>query len=370
MTIGLHLFSRPSAALSQPFSSTDPQSVPPNVRELKHDFGRVPAGFSGRCQFAIHNDSDSIWTVARVTTGCSCTVAELADHVIEPGEKVEVSVTYRGDTESVDDKRTVTVAFVEHAAPVFQLHVLANIRRPLTAFPRELDLKVHAGETIPFPSLTALLYFPSRMPVQAISSEQWVKAVVVPIPIPESLASNDTLRPFHAYRIDVSIDASSEVVSHRNAVLTLKNPDIDGSVAVPVRLQVLPLRSGDERPHLRFRVGQDQRTGRRHKGRSLRQRRCIVDLTAKLKLKPRLGAPIQNRHREDRQVDGPLDLANVVSRALAHDLVRLPALGFGRCEKQLGEAIVAIPHGFAVYLEDVAKLHPGVRALWPHQQDV
>jgi len=210
------------------------------VRELEHSFGRVRSRFAGSCQFKILNDSTSTWTVKRVQSGCSCTVAEIDQPSIQPGKSATISVEYRGGSESVDDRQTVTLEFDESAAPLFKLHILVNIRKPLTVLPKEIDLKVLVGDPAPHVKLTALMYFPSKLPLRATASVPWINCSVVPVPIPQS-QSHDPLRPFHAYQVDVSLQVSTDRPATMNAELLLTNSDLEEAVRIPVRFSMAPL---------------------------------------------------------------------------------------------------------------------------------
>ncbi len=88
-------------------------------------------------------------------------------------------------------------------------------------------------------------------------------------------------------------------------------------------------------------------------------------------LEARLIGRVEQHQRDQRHVDVPLDAADVVARALAHDLDGLPLPRLCRIHEQLRQPIAAIAHRFAVYFEDVAKLHVRLGgARRPHEEQI
>lgn len=236
--LAMDLLARPALVQSTVSVHANGELESPKVRLLRHDFGRVPAGFSGICRFDLRNDTVSAWTVQKVTASCSCTVAEMDDHIIEPGSVGTLQIKYQADVKSADDKRVVDVRFDELDAPVFRLEVSAQIREPITISPSIVELAIHAGEPIPAPSLSALLYFPSRIAVSATSTEPWLRSRIVPAPVPA--ISKDRSGVYQAYQIDLSLDVNANVIGNNRAVLKVSHPDHEKDVSIPVQLQVLP----------------------------------------------------------------------------------------------------------------------------------
>ena len=77
----------------------------------------------------------------------------------------------------------------------------------------------------------------------------------------------------------------------------------------------------------------------------------------------RLVGRVEDNQNEHRRVDVPEHAADVVARALVHDLRRLLRGRFllARIEKQLQQTIAAVVHGLAVDLVNIAKLPVAVR---------
>ena len=73
---------------------------------------------------------------------------------------------------------------------------------------------------------------------------------------------------------------------------------------------------------------------------------------------------------EQRRVDVPLDVADVVAGALRQDGFELIGHRSRRLQKQLHQPLVAIPHRRAVDVEDIAELREQTRGLDPDDQQV
>src|SRR5262249_12972877 len=79
---------------------------------------------------------------------------------------------------------------------------------------------------------------------------------------------------------------------------------------------------------------------------------------------------LEDDERQHGHVDRPLQVADVVTRALGGDLIRLVRGRRGRRDEQLDQTLVPIADGSAVDVEDVAELDPAVGADGPHQQEI
>jgi hypothetical protein len=84
----------------------------------------------------------------------------------------------------------------------------------------------------------------------------------------------------------------------------------------------------------------------------------------------RLMARVQEQHREERRVDVPLDVADVVARALVEDPLHLVGRRSRRLQQQLEQSFVAVAHRRAIDVEDVAELQPDSGALQLDDQKV
>jgi len=116
---------------------------------LEHDFGVVLPESVSQCRFLVRNSQSAAWTLKKVHVDCSCTIPAVSKTVFEPGQEEAIDLAYKAGGDTVDDKRRVLVTFKEAGAPVVELVVNAQVRRPLTVAPRELSLRdVIPGEAV------------------------------------------------------------------------------------------------------------------------------------------------------------------------------------------------------------------------------
>ncbi len=123
-------------------AASSPSDVAPLAAQLaiEHDFGVVRPSVKMSHEFSIKNESEFPWTLKKIHVHCLCTVPGASATVIQPGQTEQYEVAYKAPSKCSDDRRWVMVEFKEHAAPMVRLVVSANVRRPMTAFPPELDL--------------------------------------------------------------------------------------------------------------------------------------------------------------------------------------------------------------------------------------
>ena len=76
---------------------------------------------------------------------------------------------------------------------------------------------------------------------------------------------------------------------------------------------------------------------------------------------------MEEQKREERHVDRPFDVAQVVPRALVGDSLRLFKARGGRFQKERKQPIVAIVNRLAVRFEDVAKRREASRNQDQHE---
>ena len=111
----------------------------PRAVTLEHDFGLLRPNSIAKHHFTIENASGSNWTVKRVGRTCACTVANVSSGVIKAGTSEQIEVAYRSGQGAADDRRSISVHFVEPEAPRVELVVKAAVRPPLVASTRQLQ---------------------------------------------------------------------------------------------------------------------------------------------------------------------------------------------------------------------------------------
>jgi hypothetical protein len=107
---------------------------------LREDLGLVRHGQKVRQRFAITNDSQSKWTLARLHNGCACTACRPLTEEVWPGRSMAIDLDYTAAPRNVDDHRRVGVEFAEGDAPFVWLEVRACIRDPVSVFPTRLRI--------------------------------------------------------------------------------------------------------------------------------------------------------------------------------------------------------------------------------------
>jgi hypothetical protein len=108
-------------------------NVKPRVMTLEHDFGLVRPKSATKHRFTVENASGSNWTVKGIDRTCACTVANITSPVIKAGTSEQIEVVYRSGQGASDDRRSITVHFIEPAAPRLDLAVKACVRPLLLA---------------------------------------------------------------------------------------------------------------------------------------------------------------------------------------------------------------------------------------------
>src|SRR5207249_4580962 len=99
-------------------------------------------------------------------------------------------------------------------------------------------------------------------------------------------------------------------------------------------------------------------------------RDAIFRRLVSLEPESRLIHRIEHREWQDRHVEGPHDVTDVISCALEHDPPDLFAGRAGWLQEQFHEPVASVPYRLAVDLEYVTKLNPLVGALRAHEQEV
>src|SRR5262249_46304119 len=98
--------------------------------------------------------------------------------------------------------------------------------------------------------------------------------------------------------------------------------------------------------------------------------RAGVPPPAEREREPRAVGQLEDAKREHREVDVPVDAADVVARAGGLDVVDLLLRGRRRREKKPRQALFAVADRLAVDVEHVAELQPAVAGRRAHEQHV
>jgi Protein of unknown function (DUF1573) len=214
--------------------ATPSLSKPNPARELLHDFGMLLPGASVSHAFTIHNDSETAWAFESFQTTCGCTVAEISEEKIAPGQDVKVTVRYRAPTSIGDDQRGIGVTF-QNAGPVFRLVVAAKVRNPVSLLP--VALKIAATHDA---DKTTELFLCSYVaviqePVKLTTNADWL---VLGTPTLTDLPTDDPAMR-RRWKVPVTIRSSQmKPGAHRTEISTGTVPGQTTPTAIPVEVNV------------------------------------------------------------------------------------------------------------------------------------
>ena len=120
-----------------PQQTPAPQSAPPGVPvpqldipSASHDFGRVYEHWDVTHVFAIQNTGDADLILGNLVTSCGCTVAELSSHIIPPGQRADLTVTFDADFHETSGQVTRLVWFATNdpTEPWGEARLIADVK--------------------------------------------------------------------------------------------------------------------------------------------------------------------------------------------------------------------------------------------------
>ena len=105
------------------------------------DMGRILDDEPAKGTIRFRNAGTATLTVPSVSTTCGCTVTELPKNDFEPGESVELTVTFdpRGKTAG-SHEQTVTFRTNDRSNPMVAVKVRANVRPLVTMEPQQVNM--------------------------------------------------------------------------------------------------------------------------------------------------------------------------------------------------------------------------------------
>lgn len=109
-----------------------------------HDYGDVPFGGNGECQFKVTNTGTEPLVLAQCQGSCGCTVPKCDPNPILPGESSIITVKY--DTKRPGPiSKTVTISSNAVNAPQKIVSIKGNIGPDPAATPAGVPVKTPAG---------------------------------------------------------------------------------------------------------------------------------------------------------------------------------------------------------------------------------
>jgi Protein of unknown function (DUF1573) len=136
--------SSPSKARGPQPSLTDPRV---EVEERVYDFGTMQRGTTRRHDFVIRNVGHAPLSLSAGSTTCKCTLSEVTDKSIPPGESTHVRLEWVARTGTGPFRQTATVLTNDPLESRLDLVVSGTVTEPLGVVPSDLLFsKVTAGK--------------------------------------------------------------------------------------------------------------------------------------------------------------------------------------------------------------------------------
>ncbi len=144
MKIGLSL----TTILAAVFFLTAPALAEPQLKFEKtlYDFHTVMQGKTVRHSFSFRNTGDATATIARVSSSCGCTVANVSDKIIPSGRTGTITATFDSSDFYGPVTKEVFVYLGDQQKPAYILTMKGTVAEELIITPRQINLgSVKAG---------------------------------------------------------------------------------------------------------------------------------------------------------------------------------------------------------------------------------
>ena len=101
-----------------------------NIPSVSYDFGSVYSSWDLTHTFAVQNTGDVDLVIDNLVTSCGCTVAELTNDVIPPGQRADLTVTFDANFHETSGEVTRLVWFATNdpAQPWVEVRIAADVR--------------------------------------------------------------------------------------------------------------------------------------------------------------------------------------------------------------------------------------------------
>lgn len=108
------------------------------VDESTHNFGASKTGSSVEHEFTLRNDGDTTLTIKSIKPACGCTVAELSDTSLEPGETTQLEATLSLKNRTGMQRRSITVTSDDPETPSLKLWLTGEAISAVAVTPKTL----------------------------------------------------------------------------------------------------------------------------------------------------------------------------------------------------------------------------------------
>jgi len=164
------------------------------------DFGELPQHTRVTQTFRIANEGTETLRLLKVEPDCGCTLIELDDRELEPGESVDLKVMFDSRDFEGEQRKVIIIETNDPGEPRIDLLLTANVKAELDCVPRVVDFgKVRRGEQpVRSVSLRALegVPFETRLPEKGTERVLW------------TVERDASLGP-NAYRLDARLRADA-----------------------------------------------------------------------------------------------------------------------------------------------------------------
>ena len=115
------------------------------VDQDEFDFGKMDFREDGKHEFVFTNRGDRDLTLNPGSSSCSCTVSEIKDDELAPGQSTKVLVTWHSKGRVGPFQQSVTIVTSDPLRPEVILTIKGEYTRPVYADPDELTFGQIAG---------------------------------------------------------------------------------------------------------------------------------------------------------------------------------------------------------------------------------
>ncbi|MBP7409742.1 MAG: DUF1573 domain-containing protein [Flavobacteriales bacterium] len=89
--LGVAMLGATAQTTAKPVGGSGPMM---SVDKDSHDYGTIPQGANGTCEFVVTNTGDAPLIITQCQGSCGCTVPKCDTAPIKPGEKSTITVKY------------------------------------------------------------------------------------------------------------------------------------------------------------------------------------------------------------------------------------------------------------------------------------
>jgi hypothetical protein len=109
------------------------------VSPPRFEFGDLPQEHIEHLTCSVHNAGSDLLLIRQISSDCGCTVAQIPDSSLAPGEKVDLSISFSTRHFSGPVRKTVTLVTNDPGSPKTLIVITAFVRAIVAVTPDELD---------------------------------------------------------------------------------------------------------------------------------------------------------------------------------------------------------------------------------------